>query len=64
MRLGVVSDIHANVHALEAALAFLSAQEVDAYLCAGDLVGYGRRPMSVFVARAPCPARAWPATMI
>ena len=44
MRLGVVSDIHANVHALEAALAFLSAQEVDAYLCAGDLVGYGPAP--------------------
>jgi predicted phosphodiesterase len=39
MRLGVVADIHGNEHALEAALAFLSTQEVDAYLCAGDLVG-------------------------
>jgi predicted phosphodiesterase len=44
MRLGVIADIHGNEHALEAALAFLSAQEVDAYLCAGDLVGYGPAP--------------------
>jgi predicted phosphodiesterase len=44
MRLGVIADIHANPHALAAALAFLAAQEVDAYLCAGDLVGYGPAP--------------------
>jgi predicted phosphodiesterase len=43
-RLGVVSDIHANLHALDAALAFLDTQELDAYLCAGDLVGYGPFP--------------------
>jgi len=44
MRLGVISDIHANQHALDAVLAFLSTQEVDGYLCAGDLVGYGPAP--------------------
>jgi predicted phosphodiesterase len=43
-RLGVVSDIHANLHALDAALRFLDAQELDGYLCAGDLVGYGPFP--------------------
>lgn len=43
-RLGVVSDIHANLHALDAALAFLDTQELDGYLCAGDLVGYGPFP--------------------
>ena len=43
-RLGVISDIHANQHALEAALEFLSTQELDGYLCAGDLVGYGPLP--------------------
>jgi predicted phosphodiesterase len=43
-RFGVISDIHANQHALDAALAFLSAQELDGYLCAGDLVGYGPFP--------------------
>jgi predicted phosphodiesterase len=44
MRYGVIADVHANVHALEAALAFLSAEGVDRYLCAGDLVGYGAFP--------------------
>jgi predicted phosphodiesterase len=44
MRFGVISDVHANLHALEAALAFLSAHEVDGYLCGGDLVGYGPMP--------------------
>jgi predicted phosphodiesterase len=43
-RLGVISDIHANQHALEAVLEFLSTQELDGYLCAGDLVGYGPLP--------------------
>jgi predicted phosphodiesterase len=43
-RLGVVSDIHANLHALDAALAFLATQELDGYVCAGDLVGYGPLP--------------------
>jgi predicted phosphodiesterase len=44
MRYGVIADVHANLHALDAALACLSAHEVDAYLCAGDLVGYGPQP--------------------
>lgn len=44
MRFGVIADVHANLHALDAALAFLSDQDVDAYLCAGDLVGYGPFP--------------------
>jgi predicted phosphodiesterase len=43
-RLGVVSDIHANLHALDAALEFLATQQLDGYLCAGDLVGYGPLP--------------------
>jgi predicted phosphodiesterase len=44
MRYGVISDVHANLHALDAALAFLATQELDGYLCAGDLVGYGPFP--------------------
>jgi predicted phosphodiesterase len=44
MRYGVISDVHANLHALDAALGFLSTQHVDHYLCAGDLVGYGPLP--------------------
>jgi predicted phosphodiesterase len=44
MRYGVISDIHANLDALDATLAFLATQDVDGYLCAGDLVGYGPLP--------------------
>ena len=44
MRFAVIADVHANLHALDAALAFVSDQDVDAYLCAGDLVGYGPFP--------------------
>jgi predicted phosphodiesterase len=44
MRYGVIADVHGNAHALDAVLAFLSTQDVDGYLCAGDLVGYGPMP--------------------
>jgi predicted phosphodiesterase len=44
MRYGVISDVHANAHALGAALDFLATQQVERYLCAGDLVGYGPAP--------------------
>jgi diadenosine tetraphosphatase ApaH/serine/threonine PP2A family protein phosphatase len=39
-----MSDIHANWHALEAALADADRVGVDAIWCLGDLVGYGPRP--------------------
>jgi predicted phosphodiesterase len=42
MKILVISDIHANLTALEAVLA--SAGEVDATWCLGDLVGYGPDP--------------------
>jgi predicted phosphodiesterase len=44
MRYGVISDVHANVHALEAVLGALERERVDQVICAGDLVGYGPRP--------------------
>jgi predicted phosphodiesterase len=44
MRYGVLSDIHANLVALEATLRALERRGVDGWLCAGDLVGYGPRP--------------------
>jgi predicted phosphodiesterase len=44
VRYGVISDIHANLHALQAALRVLAEADVDEYLCAGDLVGYGPLP--------------------
>ena len=40
MRLGLISDIHANLEALEAILADLDAAGVDRLVCLGDVVGY------------------------
>lgn len=42
MRILVISDIHANLTALEAVIA--DAGEIDAAWCLGDLVGYGPDP--------------------
>ena len=44
MRVAVVSDIHANLAALEAVLAAIDADPPDELWCLGDLVGYGPRP--------------------
>jgi diadenosine tetraphosphatase ApaH/serine/threonine PP2A family protein phosphatase len=44
MRVAVVSDIHSNLHALEAVLAAIDADAPDQLWCLGDLVGYGARP--------------------
>src|SRR6516225_7438458 len=44
MRVAVVSDIHSNLHALEAVLAELDRDPPDELWCLGDIVGYGPRP--------------------
>jgi predicted phosphodiesterase len=44
MRVAVVSDIHSNLHALEAVLAAIEAEAPDELWCLGDLVGYGPKP--------------------
>jgi len=44
MRLAIVSDIHANLPALEAVLADLEEVGVDETWCLGDVVGYGADP--------------------
>jgi len=44
MRYGLISDIHGNYEALDAALNFLDKQKIDKYLCLGDIVGYGAEP--------------------
>jgi putative phosphoesterase len=46
-RVAVITDIHANLAALEASLAAIESLDVDAVLCGGDLVGYGPRPNEV-----------------
>jgi diadenosine tetraphosphatase ApaH/serine/threonine PP2A family protein phosphatase len=44
MRVAVISDIHGNLHALEAALGAIDDLAVDELWCLGDTVGYGARP--------------------
>jgi diadenosine tetraphosphatase ApaH/serine/threonine PP2A family protein phosphatase len=44
MRVAVISDVHANRHALDAVLAEIDAERVDAIWCLGDTVGYGPKP--------------------
>ena len=46
-KIGVFSDVHGNLPALEAALAALQKQGCEEYLCAGDLVGIGPCPEEV-----------------
>jgi predicted phosphodiesterase len=44
MRVAILSDIHSNLHALEAVLVDVDAQAADEIWCLGDVVGYGPRP--------------------
>lgn len=46
MRYALLSDVHANLPALEATLAALRGLGVDRYVCAGDVVGYGPHPVA------------------
>ncbi|HEX2087775.1 MAG TPA: metallophosphoesterase family protein, partial [Solirubrobacteraceae bacterium] len=43
-RVAVITDVHANLPALQAALRAIDASGVDALYCGGDLVGYGPHP--------------------
>lgn len=47
MNTAVLSDIHANIHALEADWEDLRLKKPDAVYCLGDLVGYGAFPNEV-----------------
>jgi diadenosine tetraphosphatase ApaH/serine/threonine PP2A family protein phosphatase len=44
MRLAIIADIHSNLEALEAVLAQIRGEDVDAVLNLGDLVGYNASP--------------------
>jgi putative phosphoesterase len=47
MNIGLISDLHGNLQALRATLAWLDTHGVDLVLCAGDLVCYGAHPNEV-----------------
>lgn len=46
MKIAILSDIHANIHALEAVLDDIDERdvEIDKYFCLGDVVGYCAKP--------------------
>ena len=47
MRLALLSDIHANVTALNAVLEEIAHRHVDKFVLLGDLVNYGMRPNEI-----------------
>jgi len=47
MRLALLSDIHANIQALEACLSHAKSQGAEQFAVLGDLVGYGADPVAV-----------------
>lgn len=44
MKIAILSDIHANMEALERALSIIESKSVDVIICLGDIVGYGANP--------------------
>lgn len=44
MRVAIVSDIHANLEALQATLQQIATQHVNRIVCLGDVVGYNTNP--------------------
>ena len=47
MKLGILSDVHGNIHALRAAWQKLLELQCTRIICLGDLVGYGASPIEV-----------------
>jgi len=44
VKIALISDIHANIDALETMLKRLESERVDKMVCLGDIVGYGANP--------------------
>ncbi|MEM9025348.1 MAG: metallophosphoesterase family protein [Verrucomicrobiota bacterium] len=43
-RIAIFSDVHANIHALQAVLEDAFLMDVERHICLGDIVGYGAYP--------------------
>jgi diadenosine tetraphosphatase ApaH/serine/threonine PP2A family protein phosphatase len=44
MRTAILSDIHANLEALESVVSSAADRQIDRWICLGDIVGYGADP--------------------
>lgn len=44
MKIAIISDLHSNIEALQACIDKAQAQNVEQYVCLGDIIGYGPDP--------------------
>ena len=44
MKLAIISDIHANLEALQTVLSHARGQKIKEIICLGDVIGYGANP--------------------
>jgi len=44
MRYGIFADVHSNLEAIDAVIQAYKNENIDQYLCLGDVVGYGADP--------------------
>ena len=44
MRIGIFSDVHANIEAMTAVMQAYATERIDKFVCIGDVVGYGASP--------------------
>ena len=56
MRLALISDIHANLEALQAILADIAKEQVNRIVCLGDIVGYNTMPSECLALIRDCDA--------
>ncbi len=56
MRLALISDIHANLEALQATLRRIETDHIDEIVCLGDIVGYNANPAECIDAVRGCAA--------
>ena len=56
MRIGLFSDVHANLEALEAVQRAYDRERIDRLICLGDVVGYGADPQACADAVRRCAA--------
>lgn len=56
MRTAIISDIHANLDALETVLTDIESKDIDEIVCLGDVVGYGPNPNEcITIIKDRCP---------
>ena len=44
MKIGIITDIHSNINALNAVLEKFDKMKVDKIICCGDIIGIGSNP--------------------